>query len=111
LITGLGDNAHVYDQFAFQFTDYFTSTGQRSGMLMRAAGYYMVVLLSGTPPRIRNASTSDGSVLRPRSRIRELLHESYLNLSSQSEFRGGVRGAWFNHPSLLPQSQVLPAPG
>jgi hypothetical protein len=24
LITGLGDNAHVYDQFAFQFTDFFS---------------------------------------------------------------------------------------
>ena len=27
LITGLGDNAHVYDQFAFQFTDYFHVIG------------------------------------------------------------------------------------
>src|SRR4051794_23699000 len=23
LLTGYGDNAHVYDQFAYQFTDYF----------------------------------------------------------------------------------------
>ncbi len=27
LITGLGDNAHVYDQFAFQFSDYFHVNG------------------------------------------------------------------------------------
>jgi pimeloyl-ACP methyl ester carboxylesterase len=27
LITGLGDNAHVYDQFAFQFIDYFHVIG------------------------------------------------------------------------------------
>jgi hypothetical protein len=27
LITGLGDYAHVYDQFAFQFTDYFHVIG------------------------------------------------------------------------------------
>jgi pimeloyl-ACP methyl ester carboxylesterase len=27
LLTGLGDNAHVYDQFAFQFTDYFQVIG------------------------------------------------------------------------------------
>src|SRR6516162_3130557 len=27
LLTGLGDNAHVYDQFAFQFTDYFHVIG------------------------------------------------------------------------------------
>ena len=27
LITGLGDNAHVYDQFAFQFTDFFHVIG------------------------------------------------------------------------------------
>jgi non-heme chloroperoxidase len=34
LITGLGDNAHVYDQFAFQFTDYFHVIGiTRRGFL------------------------------------------------------------------------------
>src|SRR4051812_28490257 len=27
LLTGLGDNAHVYDQFAFHFTDYFHTIG------------------------------------------------------------------------------------
>lgn len=27
LLTGLGDNAHVYDQFAYQFTDYFHVIG------------------------------------------------------------------------------------
>ena len=27
LLTGGGDNAHVYDQFAFQFTDYFHVIG------------------------------------------------------------------------------------
>jgi hypothetical protein len=27
LLTGLGDTAHVYDQFAFQFTDYFHVIG------------------------------------------------------------------------------------
>ncbi len=27
LLTGVGDNAHVYDQFAFQFTDYFHVIG------------------------------------------------------------------------------------
>ena len=27
LLTGLGDNAHVYDQFAFQFTDFFHVIG------------------------------------------------------------------------------------
>jgi hypothetical protein len=27
LLTGLGDNAHVYDQFAFQFTDHFHVIG------------------------------------------------------------------------------------
>jgi hypothetical protein len=27
LLTGSGDNAHVYDQFAFQFTDYFHVIG------------------------------------------------------------------------------------
>jgi non-heme chloroperoxidase len=27
LLTGLGDNAHVFDQFAFQFTDYFHVIG------------------------------------------------------------------------------------
>ena len=27
LITGLGDNAHVYDQFAFQFTDFYHVVG------------------------------------------------------------------------------------
>ena len=34
LLTGLGDNAHVYDQFAFQFTDYFHVIGiTRRGLL------------------------------------------------------------------------------
>jgi pimeloyl-ACP methyl ester carboxylesterase len=34
LITGLGENAHVYDQFAFQFTDYFHVIGiTRRGFL------------------------------------------------------------------------------
>ena len=34
LVTGLGDNAHVYDQFAFQFTDYFHVIGiTRRGFL------------------------------------------------------------------------------
>ena len=34
LLTGLGDNAHVYDQFAFQFTDYFHVFGiTRRGFL------------------------------------------------------------------------------
>ena len=34
LLTGLGDNAHVYDQFAFQFTDYFRVIGiTRRGFL------------------------------------------------------------------------------
>jgi pimeloyl-ACP methyl ester carboxylesterase len=34
LLTGLGDNAHVYDQFAFQFTDYFHVVGiTRRGFL------------------------------------------------------------------------------
>ena len=34
LLTGLGDNAHVYDQFAFQFTDYFHVIGiTRRGFL------------------------------------------------------------------------------
>ena len=27
LLTGLGDNAHVYDEFALQFTDYFRVIG------------------------------------------------------------------------------------
>ena len=27
LLTGLGDNAHVYDRFAFQFTDHFRVIG------------------------------------------------------------------------------------
>lgn len=27
LLTGLGDNAHIYDEFAFQFTDYFHVIG------------------------------------------------------------------------------------
>ena len=27
LLTGIGDNAHVYDEFAFQFTDYFRVIG------------------------------------------------------------------------------------
>ena len=27
LLTGLGDNAHVYDQFAFQFTDFYHVIG------------------------------------------------------------------------------------
>ena len=34
LLTGLGDNAHIYDQFAFQFTDYFHVIGiTRRGFL------------------------------------------------------------------------------
>ena len=34
LLTGLGDNAHVYDNFAFQFTDYFHVYGiTRRGFL------------------------------------------------------------------------------
>jgi hypothetical protein len=34
LLTGLGDNSHVYDQFAFQFTDYFHVIGiTRRGFL------------------------------------------------------------------------------
>ncbi|MEO8726239.1 MAG: alpha/beta hydrolase [Acidobacteriaceae bacterium] len=34
LLTGLGDNAHVFDQFAFQFTDYFHVVGiTRRGFL------------------------------------------------------------------------------
>ena len=34
LLTGLGDNAHVYDKFAFQFTDYFNVNGiTRRGFL------------------------------------------------------------------------------
>jgi pimeloyl-ACP methyl ester carboxylesterase len=34
LLTGLGDNAHVYDRFAFQFTDYFHVVGiTRRGFL------------------------------------------------------------------------------
>jgi pimeloyl-ACP methyl ester carboxylesterase len=34
LLTGLGDNAHVYDQFAYQFTDYFHVIGiTRRGFL------------------------------------------------------------------------------
>jgi pimeloyl-ACP methyl ester carboxylesterase len=34
LLTGLGDNAHVYDQFAFQFTDHFHVIGiTRRGFL------------------------------------------------------------------------------
>jgi len=34
LLTGYGDNAHVYDQFAFQFTDYFHVIGiTRRGFL------------------------------------------------------------------------------
>ena len=34
LLTGLGDNAHVYDQFAFQFTDNFHVIGiTRRGFL------------------------------------------------------------------------------
>ena len=34
LLTGLGDNAHVYDQFAFQFTDHFRVIGiTRRGFL------------------------------------------------------------------------------
>lgn len=34
LLTGLGDNAHVFDQFAFQFTDYFHVIGiTRRGFL------------------------------------------------------------------------------
>src|SRR4051794_15323654 len=34
LLAGLGDNAHVYDQFAFQFTDYFHVIGiTRRGFL------------------------------------------------------------------------------
>ncbi len=34
LLTGLGDNAHVYDQFAYQFTDYFHVYGiTRRGFL------------------------------------------------------------------------------
>ena len=34
LLTGLGDNAHVYDEFAFQFTDYFHVYGiTRRGFL------------------------------------------------------------------------------
>jgi pimeloyl-ACP methyl ester carboxylesterase len=34
LLTGLGDSAHVYDQFAFQFTDYFHVIGiTRRGFL------------------------------------------------------------------------------
>jgi hypothetical protein len=37
LLTGFGDNAHVYDQFAFQFTDYFHVIGiTRRGWLPRA---------------------------------------------------------------------------
>src|SRR3954467_8278949 len=43
LLTGLGDNAHVYDQFAFQFTDYFHVIGiTRRGFLPSSqpeAGY------------------------------------------------------------------------
>ena len=43
LLTGLGDNAHVYDQFAFQFTDYFHVIGiTRRGYLPSSqprAGY------------------------------------------------------------------------
>ena len=27
LLTGIGDNAHVYDEFAFQFTDFFRVIG------------------------------------------------------------------------------------
>jgi hypothetical protein len=30
LLTGAGDNAHVYDEFAFQFTDRFTSSASRA---------------------------------------------------------------------------------
>ena len=34
LLTGLGDNAHVYDQFAYQFTDYYHVIGiTRRGFL------------------------------------------------------------------------------
>ena len=43
LLTGPGDNAHVYDQFAFQFTDYFHVIGiTRRGFLPSSqpeAGY------------------------------------------------------------------------
>jgi pimeloyl-ACP methyl ester carboxylesterase len=43
LLTGLGDNAHVYDQFAFQFTDYVHVIGiTRCGFLPSSqpeAGY------------------------------------------------------------------------
>ena len=33
LVTGLGDNAHVYDQFAFQFTEDFRVIGITGGFL------------------------------------------------------------------------------
>ena len=38
LLTGLGDNAHVYDYFAFQFTDFFHVIGiTRLGFCHRAS--------------------------------------------------------------------------
>ena len=46
LLTGLGDNAHVYDYFAFQFTDFFHVIGiTRSGWLPSSQP------LPSSPPR------------------------------------------------------------
>jgi hypothetical protein len=46
LLTGLGDNAHVNDQFAIQFTGEFTSSGSLAALSIDARGCTL------TPARI-----------------------------------------------------------
>jgi hypothetical protein len=46
LLTGLGDNAHVFDEFAFQFTPYFHVIGiTRRGFLHQVSPKHPYILL------------------------------------------------------------------
>ena len=105
LLTGLGDNAHVYDEFAFQFTDYFHVYGiTRRGFLpssqprngydvpTRAADDIAVLDALGIDKAVfvgHSLANSELSELglRHRARVDKLVYLDATDLSGRSKLR------------------------
>jgi hypothetical protein len=59
LLTGLGDNAHVWDDFAYQFTDYFGSSAlPAGGMVNRTSPQKAMTFARGRATTSRSSTTS-----------------------------------------------------
>ena len=105
LLTGAGDNAHVYDEFAFQFTDYFHVYGiTRRGFLpssqprngydvpTRAADDIAVLDALGIGKAVfvgHSLANSELSELglRHRARVDKLVYLDATDLSGSSKLR------------------------